>query len=254
MARMVSFLVLVGILVVIAIVFFRVMAGFFVPLFLAALLGVVVQPLYRWTLGKCRGYRYLAAGITTTLVLVMVLLPIGGVITTATLEGLSLIDQLQLGNVQARLNELRSDFNLQIPHKEDLSRIQATLRRWRNQQLIGDSPVIKKDSVDNMLERVSAIEAWLEQQGADAPEADISRLRTALESLRDAAPGSVQSDDALLQADAEFRDFKRNLLGGTYRAWLTEADPAALRSRVDVPWCRADLYHVMKLATALERQ
>src|SRR5687768_689172 len=223
MARMVSFLVLVGILVVIAIVFFRVMAGFFVPLFLAALLGVVVQPLYRWTLGKCRGYRYLAAGITTTLVLVMVLLPIGGVITTATLEGLSLIDQLQLGNVQARLNKLRSDFNLQIPHKEDLSRIQATLRRWRNQQLIGDSPVIKKDSVDNMLERVSAIEAWLEQQGADAPEADISRLRTALESLRDAAPGSVQSDDALLQADAEFRDFKRNLLGGTYRAWLTEA-------------------------------
>ena len=52
MARFVSFLVLVAILVVIAIVFFQVMAGFFVPLFLAALLGVVVQPLYRWTLDQ----------------------------------------------------------------------------------------------------------------------------------------------------------------------------------------------------------
>ena len=50
MARIVSFLVLVAILVVIAAVFIRVMAGFFVPLFLAALLGVIIQPLYRWLL------------------------------------------------------------------------------------------------------------------------------------------------------------------------------------------------------------
>src|SRR6186713_323666 len=93
-ARVVSFLVLVGILIVIATIFFRVMATFLVPLFLAALLGVVVQPLHRWTLEKCRGYRHVAAGITTGLVLLIVLLPIGLVITTATLEGLSLIDQL----------------------------------------------------------------------------------------------------------------------------------------------------------------
>ena len=65
MARFVSLLVLVAILVIISIIFFQVMAGFFVPLFLAALLGVVVQPLYRWTLYQCRGYRHVAAGITT---------------------------------------------------------------------------------------------------------------------------------------------------------------------------------------------
>src|SRR4029453_12862220 len=97
MARFVSFLVLVAILVVIATVFFRVMAGFFVPLFLAALLGVVVQPLYRWTLIRCRGYRYFAAGVTTALIALMVLLPLGLVVTTATVEGLSVLDKLQLG-------------------------------------------------------------------------------------------------------------------------------------------------------------
>ena len=222
-ARAVSFLMLVGILVVIAIVFFRVMAGFLVPLFLAALMGVVVQPMYRWTLARCRGYRYLAAGITTTLVLVIVLLPIGGVITTATLEGFSLIDQLQLGNVRERLDALRTEFNLQIPRKDDLSRIQASLRRWRSQQLAGESPPITQEAVENLLERVGAIEAWLLEQGDAAPAADVTRLRNSLTALRDAAPGSVQSDDALAQADAEFREFKRNLLGGTYRAWLTEA-------------------------------
>src|SRR6185503_8357770 len=98
MTRLVSFLVLVAILVLIAVIFFRVMAGFFVPLFLAALLGVVVQPLHRWAVRKSGGYAYLAAGITTALVALMVLLPLGLVITTATLEGMSLLDQLQLGN------------------------------------------------------------------------------------------------------------------------------------------------------------
>src|SRR5205823_7733966 len=97
MARFVSFLVLVAILVIVSIIFFQVMAGFLVPLFMAALLGVVVQPLYRWTLPKCRGYRHVAAGITTAIVAAVVLVPIGFIVATATAEGLSLIDRLQLG-------------------------------------------------------------------------------------------------------------------------------------------------------------
>src|SRR5262245_809847 len=113
MARLVSLLVLVAILVIVSIIFFQVMAGFLVPLFLAALLGVVVQPLYRWTLIKCRGYRHLAAGITTTLVALIVLLPIGLVVTTATLEGFSLVNDLRLNDFRSKLQQLRTDFGLQ---------------------------------------------------------------------------------------------------------------------------------------------
>src|SRR4029453_13473573 len=102
MSRMVSFLVLVAILLVIAAVFIRVMAGLFVPLFFGALLGLVSQPLYQWILAHCRGYRYAASTLTTALVLLLMLLPIGLVISTATLEGLSLLDQLQLANVRAK--------------------------------------------------------------------------------------------------------------------------------------------------------
>src|SRR4051794_14760006 len=96
MARFVSFLVLIAILVIVSIIFFQVMAGFFVPLFLAALLGVVVQPLYRLALVKCHGYRHVAAGVTTTLVALIVLLPIGLVVSTATLEGISLTNELKI--------------------------------------------------------------------------------------------------------------------------------------------------------------
>src|SRR5437868_8495445 len=102
MARIVSFLVLIAILVITSIIFFQVMAGFFVPLFMAALLGVVVQPVYRWTLAKCRGYRHLAAGITTTMAAAVVLVAIGLIIATAMAEGLSLVDRRPVGGVRGR--------------------------------------------------------------------------------------------------------------------------------------------------------
>jgi predicted PurR-regulated permease PerM len=221
MSRMVSFLVLVAILLVIAAVFIRVMAGFFVPLFLAALLGVIIQPLYQWILARCRGYRYAASTLTTALVLLLMLLPIGLVISTATLEGLSLLDQLQLANVRAKLDELRVQFGLQIPRREDLQFIETRLRRWRNQLREGVSPDVSSDKVENLLRRVDDVAAWVKEQGW-ARGADHSVLRSALLALRDAKPDTVEQDSALALADAEFREYKRHLLGGTYRAFFTE--------------------------------
>jgi len=223
MARIVSFLVLVAILVVIGAVFIRVMAGFFVPLFLAALLGVIIQPLYRWLLKQCRGYRYAASTLATGIVLLVMLLPIGLVITTATMEGLSLLDQLQLGNVRAKLDELRTQFGLHIPRKDDLQFIEARLRLWRGQLREGVSPEVTADKVQNLLRRVDEVASWLQDQGDAAPQADPTALREALVDLRDARPDTVEQDTAMALADAEFREFKRNLLGGTYRAFLTES-------------------------------
>ncbi|MEX2174243.1 MAG: AI-2E family transporter [Pirellulaceae bacterium] len=222
MSRMVSFLVLVAILIVIAAVFIRVMAGFFVPIFLAALLGVVVQPLYRWMLDRCRGYRYVASTITTTVVLVGLLLPIGLVITTATMEGLSILDQLQLGDVRVKLDELRSQFGFAMPRKGDLQHIEARLERWRLQQREGVSPDVTLDKVDNLLSRVDELDKWLSAQRPAGPAADAAALREALVNLRDAKPDTIQQDTALSESDAEFREFKRNLLGGTYRSFVTE--------------------------------
>ena len=50
MARYISFAVLLAILALIGILFYRVMIGFFVPVFIAVVLVVVFQPLHRWVL------------------------------------------------------------------------------------------------------------------------------------------------------------------------------------------------------------
>lgn len=223
MARLVSFLVLLTILVLIAIVFVQVMAGFFVPLFLAALLAVVVQPLHRAVLARCRGYRHLAAGVTTGLVTLIVLVPVGLVVGTAVLESLSLVDRLQLSNVRQRLSDLRRQFGLQIPQERDVRQIEATLEAWRQKQRHGEALALKPEQVQNLLNRLTKVEQWLaEQPPAALVAVDPAPLRRRLEALRDAPPDSVERDEALLEAEAEFRELKRNLLGGTYRAWLTE--------------------------------
>lgn len=76
MARIVSLVVLVAILLVIGGLFFRVMAGFILPLFLALLLVVMFGPLYRWFRERCWGHSRLAAVLTTGSILLMVLIPL----------------------------------------------------------------------------------------------------------------------------------------------------------------------------------
>src|SRR5262245_23528944 len=174
MARFVSFLALIAILVVIAAIFVRVMAGFFVPLFLAALLGVVVQPLYRWTLLKCHGYRHVAAGISTAVVALIVLLPIGVVVTTATLEGISLIDRLQLADVREKLDQLRGDLGLQIPCEQDVRHTEATLHAWREKQRHGEPLDVQTSQIENLLARVRNIKAWITENEDEGPEAEPS--------------------------------------------------------------------------------
>lgn len=73
--RLVSLAVLVAVVVLVAIFFFRVMAGFFVPLFLAAVLAVVFRPMHQWFVEAFGERMRLAALASTGVVALGVLLP-----------------------------------------------------------------------------------------------------------------------------------------------------------------------------------
>ena len=81
LARSISLGVLLVLVVVIGILSFEVMATFILPLFLAVMLAVLFQPIQVALTRKLKNRPRLAAGLTTTLVLLSVLLPslmIGG--------------------------------------------------------------------------------------------------------------------------------------------------------------------------------
>jgi predicted PurR-regulated permease PerM len=220
---MVSFAVLIGILVVITVLFYRVMASFLLPLFMAALLGVIFQPLQRWALAKCGGQRYVAAGITSILVLLSVLAPAGLVITMATLQGIGLAEQVQGTDVQSQLEKLRQQFDLEIAGEQDLRLMEAGLKHWRTQQRTGQPIEIDPDAVGVLLERLSRLEAAMKDQSNGAHRVETARLQELLLQLKESKPHTLVQDEALQAAYAEFRLFKREYLGGSVTAWLKEA-------------------------------
>lgn len=87
MARIVSFVVLVAILLVIAALFFQVMAKFLLPMFLAVLLAVMFGPLHRWFMAKCKGRDRVAAGLTTASIILILLIPLLAILIPAFFEG-----------------------------------------------------------------------------------------------------------------------------------------------------------------------
>ena len=58
------------------ILFYRVMASFLLPLFLAALFSVLFRPIHAWMLNRFKGREAIAAGLTTASILGIVLLPL----------------------------------------------------------------------------------------------------------------------------------------------------------------------------------
>ena len=86
-ARIVSFVVLVAILLVIATLFFQVMKQFLLPMFLAVLLAVMFGPLHRWLMAKCKGHNRLAAGLTTVSIILILLVPLLAILIQACYEG-----------------------------------------------------------------------------------------------------------------------------------------------------------------------
>jgi predicted PurR-regulated permease PerM len=124
MGRLISVIVLLASIVIIGALFYKVMVGFLVPAFLAAVLVVVFRPLHRWVLEKTGQRDYLAAGITTALIVFIVLLPTALIISMAAVQGTGLVGKINNTSVSIGLNNARKKFGLQSPCQEHIRSIQ----------------------------------------------------------------------------------------------------------------------------------
>lgn len=75
--QLVPFLVLVGVVGAFGVLFFQVIRPLILPLFLAAVIAMLAHPLQVWMTAKLRGRGYIAAGIVTVLIVLIVLGPLG---------------------------------------------------------------------------------------------------------------------------------------------------------------------------------
>jgi predicted PurR-regulated permease PerM len=113
MTRMVSFAVLLSLVVLFGLLSLRVMAAFLLPLLLAAMLVVIFGPLHRWLRDRYGLAEWLAAGLTTLMVLGIVLAPLGLLATWAGAEAMAMarspegmtLDPAVLAGLVKRLND-----------------------------------------------------------------------------------------------------------------------------------------------------
>lgn len=76
MTRLVSLAVILGLIAVFGLLSLRVMSSFLLPLLLAAMLVVVFGPIHRWLRDRMQMPEWIAAGLTTLFVLLIVLVPL----------------------------------------------------------------------------------------------------------------------------------------------------------------------------------
>jgi predicted PurR-regulated permease PerM len=107
--RVISFLVLLAIILLVGVAFFQVMAQFIVPLFLAAVLVVVFQPLHTWTQRRLPERPRISALVTTVLILLVVLLPLVWLGWKAYVECYAVYNQLQTEGEVDRLTQQFTD-------------------------------------------------------------------------------------------------------------------------------------------------
>ncbi|WP_417851514.1 AI-2E family transporter [Thalassoglobus sp.] len=86
MRRKVSLVVLLVLIVALGVTFFRVVAPFLLPLFLAGMTAVVCQPLFRYFLSRTNEQISLSAALTTATIMTSILVPLITGILIATLQ------------------------------------------------------------------------------------------------------------------------------------------------------------------------
>ncbi|REK17575.1 MAG: AI-2E family transporter [Planctomycetota bacterium] len=106
-----SLLILLGTVVAIGMLFFRVVRPFLLPLLLAGVLAVLFRPVHLWATRMFAGRRRLAAALVTLGILAAVLIPLAGVLTLAGMQllqaGQGLVSTIELPeNAQQQAGEL----------------------------------------------------------------------------------------------------------------------------------------------------
>lgn len=108
MSRFVSLAVLLALIVLLGSTFYRVIAPFLLPLFLAAVLAVICQPLQNRFLKLTRGRVAWAAGLTTASVTLMIVGPLVTLTFVAATHLYTLADQRLGADWKAGLNQVWS--------------------------------------------------------------------------------------------------------------------------------------------------
>ena len=135
MANIITLIGLIVLVVALGFLFIQVMIGFLLPLFLAVLLTILFRPLHLAIARRLGGHDRIAAGITTLLILLIVVAPIMFVIFKAAQDAVGFLlapggPKLDRKTFNDLIGELNSRFGLTISPDEAIKTVAVKANEW----------------------------------------------------------------------------------------------------------------------------
>ncbi len=247
MSRLISFAVLIAIIIAIGLLFYKVLVGFFVPVFLAAVLVVVFRPLHRWVLQQTGQREQLAAALTTMLIVAALVLPFGVVFSSAAVQGLRLIKNNDVSVLKLRRDRLLSSLGLTMPAYESELRkldsaINAIVTNTKDFEPDVDLARVGEQAVATLASLEKKVVGELTEEAFEKDKLDVQfeSLRLLLSEV------GIQDEDSefdapsrlALRIKSRFGSLKEELLGGPVksiaREWANPDDETvkAMRDKV----------------------
>ncbi|MCC9602750.1 AI-2E family transporter [Stieleria sp. JC731] len=167
LSRVLSVVVLLAGILVVGMLFYKVMVGFFIPLFMAAALVVIFHPVHEWFVKKFKGRKSVAAVATTSVILTIVLLPFILLITVAVGQLTGLVGRTDLDDVKSAMERAREQLGLKLEFADRYRRLDALAG------MVGD--IDKPDEVTSYIQESEELIVFLDQKTSGAsPTGDTS--------------------------------------------------------------------------------
>ncbi|OYP37705.1 AI-2E family transporter [Rhodopirellula sp. MGV] len=174
LSRVLSVVVLLAGILVVGMLFYKVMVGFFIPLFMAAALVVIFHPIHEWFLERLGGRKSLAAAATTSLILTIVLLPFILLITVAVGQLTGLVGRTDLDDIKAAMDRGREKLGIKLEYADRYRRLDTLAN------LLGD--IERPDETNSYVEESEELIIFLDQKTTgESPTGNTSEI--ALERL-----------------------------------------------------------------------
>lgn len=216
-------MLLVGILIA-GLLFYKVMVGFFIPLFMAAALVVIFRPVNEWFLRRTGSRRRIAAVGTTAVILGIVLLPILLLLSIAIGEMPGLISRASaLKDLQPTIENARDRIGLKLEYPNQFRRLD---------ELTGSFDDIQRpEKVLAEIEEASDFVRGLEEKVASArptekkAEAALESLASLSETVEQMRTLSEPQDDSVVDVAAKIdveSDFHKYSVeaGSRIHSWM----------------------------------
>ncbi len=239
MTRLISFAVLIAIIIIIGLLFYKVLVGFFIPVFLACVLVVVFRPLHQWVLQKTGHRDRLAAVATTFLIMFVLLLPITVVGTAAATQGLRLLKLNDASTNKLLLKQLRVSLGLELPpYNEKLIEITdqiGLIVEFADESLIDSANPRLQRYGARTIQLLSELETEVSEPNiaeGDASETGkanatkwaprFSELRELAANVGEPSESDFAASKTAVELKSQFADLKTELLGGGLLAFARE--------------------------------